>query len=218
MARNDVEGEVAGFVDDLVVVQLPSGAPFEVFKEEQAYCQRIVRQYKDETRVENISDFQDLDRVVILETLVYRYGTWLSRGRTYDGESPAESTYSRILKDQSAELRMLKASIGIDKKTRDAQQGDASVAGRWEDLQRRARQFEIVRCSQTQAALTLMHELLGIVTAHENMNDDERKELHLTAEEVIEWIHTNARRRFNEIDEEFIMNNQRMWAPLRPVQ
>lgn len=110
--------------DTLVPVTLPSGAKHAVFKREASYLKERVDRYQADLSFSNVSDLQTLDTIVVYETLLWRWGQWLSRQVDYWNEPVDEKELTRQSKDTSQEVRQLKKNLGVDKVTRDKVKGE----------------------------------------------------------------------------------------------
>lgn len=197
--------------ENMVLVQLPSSAPFPVHEEEVAYFQQRVHLYVTEFRFLNISDLQDVDRMTILELMVYRWGQWLTRGKDYFGDPVDLNETQKQFKEYSNELRQLKKLLGIDKLARDKAKGDDSVSAYIASLQRRAKEFGVMREAQLGKALELFQQMSALVTLHKNCDELERREQHITTDDLIEWLRDIAIPEFEQIDAYFRTHSQKMW-------
>lgn len=198
--------------DLTVSVSLPSGGDFEVYPSETKHFKERVKRYTKDNKFVNIADLQDVDRMMILELLVWRYGNWVSMQKDYWGEAVDETTMSKTIKDLSAELRNIKQSLGIDKVSRDKQRGEDSF-GAWLDRAKtRAVEFKVMREDQLGKALELFNELKAQVLLTENTTPDEQREMRCTQDHVWEWIRDKAIPEYDQIDEHFRKNKQQYWV------
>ena len=199
---------------DLIEVELPSGNPFEVLTDEEAdYVERLVTEYTSAFEFTNISDIQDLDRIIFLELHVYRWSRWSSRTINYAGEKVDQVDLQRRVKDFSGELRQLKRNMGVDAVTRDKAKGEGSIPHFIATLRTRARIFGVHRETQLDRALELTNQLIGLVTVWKNcIDDEERRQLHHTTEDVIGWLLEVYMPEYQEIDAHFRAHNQAYWV------
>jgi hypothetical protein len=197
--------------DDLRIVLLPSGAGFSIYEREVAYFEGRVHRYLADNKLTNASDFATLDQVLVLELLFWRYGNWASQQKDYWDEPIDEAGMVKLIKETSTELRQMKASLGIDKISRDKQRGEDSVAVYLENLRSRAKEFGVMREEQLTKGLTLIHEILAKATLYVNCTPDEREELKIQADDILQWINTDVRQSFDEIDAHFRENSQKFW-------
>jgi len=197
--------------EELRDVTLPSGAPFKVYPREVSYVRDRVRRYLKDNVFTNVSDLQDVDRLISLELLVWRYTLWVSQQKDYWGEPIDEPGYARMVKEISGELRQLKATLGLDKLTRDKQRGDDSVAAYLQDLAVRAREFGIMRNEQAAKAIELFKTLQYKLNLHDNCTERERLENEITSDHILEWLRSSAIPEFEAIDAAFRENVQKMW-------
>jgi hypothetical protein len=179
-----------------------TGTPYPVLHQKEVdYWNDVVHRYTEDYRFTNISDLQDLDRVLSMELLAYRYQQWVVLERDYDGQSVDVEELNKNVREISKEIRLVKASLGMDKKSRDKDKGE-STAAYIENLRNRAREFGIKRNNEAVMAVTLFNELKGLITFHDNCLPDEKKENHIEDADVIEWVR-KAIPRFDAIDESF---------------
>jgi hypothetical protein len=197
--------------DGMVNVKLPSGATFPVYVEEVDYIQERAKLYMSQNHFVQVSDHQDVDRMLILELFVYRWGVWLSRGRDWWGDPIDDDKTQKSINAWSTELRQLKKQLGLDKATRDKERGDDSVGAYIESLQIRAREFGVMREDQLAKALELFNQLHSLVTLWENSDEIERREMHVTIEDVMEWLTTIAFPEYDAIDLYFRTHTQSAW-------
>lgn len=195
-----------------IMVDLPSGVAQPVLNHDEAdYLTERVARYHDDNALSNISDLQDLDRMLVMELLAHRWGIWVSQRSDYDGRPIDEAFYQRQINAYSTELRQLKKLLGLDKPARDRTSGEGSVAHYWEQLAARAKAFGVMRVRQVDRALILTNQLIGLVTFHKNATEAEREEFHVTADDIIDWVDTVYRPEFQEIDAHFRANSQSTW-------
>jgi hypothetical protein len=193
-----------------IEVVSPSGAMFTVASEgEKEYFENVSRKYISDNHFINISDLQDLDRVLIMELMCWRWGLWLSREHDYEGNPVDSDLIKKAINDYSKELRLLKKSLGMDKATRDKEKGE-SVADYIENLRLRAKEFGVTRNKQAAKAITLFQELKALIVLHDNCTEDERKENHATHADIVDWV-KSVIPEFDEIDEEFKKTSQKYW-------
>lgn len=193
------------------LVEAPSGAPFTVLtQEEQSYFRSVAKKYTDEYRFSNVSDLQDLDRILIAEVLSFRWGTWLSKEVDYWGDPIDTDSVTKKLNDYSKELRLMKKSLGMDKPARQKEKSE-NPADYIETMRQHAREFGYMRNEQAVKAITLFQELTSLIQYHDNCTEDERREEDMEIEDVIEWIRVRAIPEFQQIDRDFRETSQKYW-------
>lgn len=197
--------------DGMVMVQMPSKATFPVHEQEVDYITERAALYLSQNHFPNISDLQDVDRMLILELMVFRWGSWLSREKNWWGDAVDDDKLQKSLNAYSTELRQLKKQLGLDKATRDKEKGEDSVAAYLQNLQIRAREFGIMRESQLAKCIELFQQLQALVTLHRNSDETERREMHTTQDDLFEWLTTVAFPEFNIIDAHFREHSQKAW-------
>lgn len=197
---------------DEVEVTLPSGGAFSASAHEAEFIAELSRRYTTEFAFQSSSDLSDLDRVVIFEALVRRWGRWLSR-RVDDAGLPIdEKTVGDRIANTSSELRQLKKLLGIDKVAREKAKGEGSVPHYLANLLERAKAFGVNRERQLDKALELANQLSSLVVLYGNCNEDERRSLHVTQADLIEWIESVFIPEFEAIDAHFREHDQRFWV------
>lgn len=195
----------------LVEIELVSGATAKVMSQEEADWFVTSRdKYLSETRFTENTDVQDLDRLLMLELLLFRWNQWMLSGIDYEGSLITETDLARKIKDQTDSINRLKEQMGLSKKARDSHA--ASVSDRWEDLKRRAKEFGYHREEQLRRALVLVNELSAIVGAYDRSDKEERAKLGFETEtEILDWVRETMLPEFRQIDDHFRANKQRLW-------
>lgn len=197
--------------DEIKQVLLATGTAWGVYPREVAYVNERVKAYRRDFSMDNASDKVSLDQVIQLETLIQRYMTWAAETQDYWGEPVNEKLTSDTVKSLSGELRAVKASLGIDKVTREKNQGTESFLARWNDLLKRAKEFGVMRNEQFDKALETFQELKAKLVLHDHSTDEERKMLGCRMEDIILWIREEAIPLFDAIDEEFRAGGTEKW-------
>ena len=197
-------------VSEKVVVG-PAGGRFTVLTvAEEKNFNELCSRYISDNHFQNVSDLQDLERIIHMEVIHLRYSNWLSTESDYFGEAINVKDTASLLKEFSGELRQLKKAIGIDRASRQKDQGE-SLADYIEGLKERAAEFGVHRENQLTTALTLFNELAGLVTLHDNTLPDERKKLRCTEGDIMRWVRETAVPSYLKVDQHFIENDQRFW-------
>lgn len=200
-------------MDDVLKVILPSGANFVVLTpEEKKYLEDRVARYLTDNHFVNISDHQDLDRLVTFELFVYRWSLWLSYGSDYFGDEIESRALSSQIEAYAQEVRLLKKNLGIDKPARDKARGDDSVVNYLAKLRDRAREFGVMRNKQFDKVLELFQQLHALIGFHDRCDETERRENHATAEDIFAWIREVAIPEFDRIDSDFRQTQQKYWV------
>lgn len=200
-------------VEEGLPVDLPSGVTFYVLTQDEVeYVRSRVSRYLADNHFVNVSDLQDVDRMVTMELLVHRWTLWLSRGKDYFDDDVDEKAFRASVGDYSTEVRQLKKSLGIDKLTRDRTRGDDSVPEYLAQLRTRAKEFGVMRENQLGKALELFNQLKTLVTLHDNCDETERIEMRYSMLDIFEWMRQVAFPEFDAIDEHFRLNQQKFWV------
>ncbi|RTK94020.1 hypothetical protein EKI60_04670 [Candidatus Saccharibacteria bacterium] len=186
----------------------PSGSPIPLMTEAEVTFYEDKRdRYQTDNKFTNVSDLLELDRVLLHEVMCFRWGQWLlTGGLDYDGNPQLK--LENMIQLYSKEIRELKAALGVDKKSRDANKG-LNTADFFENLKLRAEQFGIHRNEQIIKAYTLWKELEGLYTLHKNSTPTERSEFKCHEADVFEWLEE----KFVELDalDEAFRTEQKIW-------
>lgn len=192
------------------MVTCPSGATIKVLSDgEKEYYEQIATRYQADNIFQNITDYQELDRLLIMELMVYRWSQWLSEERDYAGELVNVDEIRKNIIENSKEIRLVKKALGLDKATRDKESAE-SVGEFIHQLKLRAKEFGIMRNEQAVSAITMWKELIGIITFYHNSTPEERKEFNRTSDDIMQWI-LDQNEQFEKIDEEFRAGSQQFW-------
>lgn len=194
----------------LFTVLTPTGSELHLQTQEEAdwYESRRDRYLKD-NMFPNVSDLQDLDRLMMLEVLIYRWGLWMAQGFDYLYSRVDENQLKNAIKEYSVETRLIKASLGIDKATRNKEKSE-SIADYIDKLLQRAKIFGYHRNNQYQTAVTKIYELRSMVTTFDRCDEEERRLLDLSHESILDWIRTSLIADWDELDKSF-RESQAMW-------
>lgn len=197
-------------------VSTPSGGTMPVASAaEQAYYERIRDKITTEFEFTVSSDLNDLDRILSMELTVWRLGRQLTKSEDLHGRPllPIDQTrLQKSLTDTQTVLAKAKYELGISKSARDKAQDGESVAAYLENLRVRAGEFGVMRNKQAQLAIALLQEVISISGTWQRSNALERHHLgHESAEDVLTWITNVIKEQFDEIDTEFIQQNQKYW-------
>lgn len=202
---------VEGLAEDGIPVELPSGAKYFVLTANEAeYLRERIQRYLSDNHFFNVSDFQEIDRMITFELLIHRWGMWISKTRNYFDEDINVRQYNDMIQELSKEVRQLKKGLGLDKATRDRTRGDDSVSALWENLQRRALSHGYMRNKQFVQTITSFQRIKAMIIFHDNCDALERKENACELGDVVDVIREELAK-FDQIDEEFRHNEQTLW-------
>jgi len=214
----DDDLDIGQFLDDdedsptsqHVAVTTPAGASVTVMNQDEAdYYNQVAARYQSDNKFSNISDILELDRILTMELMCYRWSLWILTGQDYTGRSVNPTEVQKSIETYSKEIRGIKKDLGIDKSTRD-KGGAESLADYIENLRVRAREFGITRNKQAVRAITLLMQIRALITLYDNSTQSERKEFNVTAEELFDWI----KQQFDEFEEidKALRENQKYWV------
>ncbi len=201
--------------EDGFPVALPSGAVFWVLSEaEVSYVEDRRDRYLSDNHFVNISDLQDVDRMLISEMLILRWTQWVSRGKDFWGDPIDEQAFRRSINDYASELRQLKKALGVDKGTRDKTRGEDSTATYIETLRARAKEFGYHRNNQAAKAMELFNQMHEKVVLLDNTTPDEQAELDITPAAFIKWVREVCIPEYEALDHAFRNreDGQRYWV------
>ena len=102
----------------------------------------------------------------------------------------------------------IKGSLGIDKKHRDAANGE-TWAQYIENVRKRAKQMGIHRDEQNYTAFNILMSIRAKITLHKNSIPTERTEFEVHAGQILEWIEEECLV-LDELDKHF-RENQKIW-------
>jgi hypothetical protein len=201
----DDDEEVVTGID----VVTPSGATITVLNQSEAdYYDQVHQRYLSDNKFKNVSDILELDRILVMELMCYRWGIWILAEEDYFGRKINPTEVQKSIETYSREIRGIKKDLGIDKSTRDKDKGD-SVAEYVQMLGIRAKEFGISRNKQAAKAIELLMEARALITLYENSSESERKEFHANINDIVTWF-KNRFVEFEEIDAE-LRKNQSTW-------
>lgn len=194
----------------LYTVESPTGSPLHLQTEgESTWYEKQRDQYLHDNRFVNISDLEDLSRLLTLEIMSYRWTTWLTQGFDYLAGRVNENELKNAIKDYSTEIRLVKASLGIDRVTREKDKGE-TVGDYIAGLLKRAKEFGVHRNDQYEKAVTLIWELISMIQTYDRCDEQERRELDLSYETIMEWIRTRMISDWDSMNDAFRLE-QKAW-------
>lgn len=168
--------------------------------------------YMEQTKFTEVTDMRDMDRLLAMELMVFRWTQWMSAGVDYLNDMIDEGKLQAQLKAYSDQITKIKTSMVLSKDARDAAANDGNFAKWFSDLKQRAKIFGKHRENQLQVALTLMNELSGIVTTFDRSDEEERIRAGFTSNEaIVGWIRQHMIPQYKALDEYFTQNVQRYW-------
>lgn len=203
-----------GSSSTLKSVALASGSQMQVQNDdEKAWFEGTRDHYVADYALTEATDIRDIDRLLVMELMTHRWTQHLAAGRDYGGGKIDDKALRANLRDYAGEISKLKASLGISKEARDKAANTGSVAQYLSDLRMRAKAFGIHRDNQTTKAIALLKEIFALVVAYDNSDTEERVKLGLeTPDAILEWVRDTAMPEFNQLDEDFRNNHQRLWV------
>lgn len=196
------------------IVQLVSGKDVTVQTDAEADWFVTTRNaYTGELKFTEKTDLIDLDRMLVLELMIFRWTQHLSAGLDYDGDMVNEKELTANLKLYSDQLNKVKESMGLSKKARDDSANEGNFAAWLGDVKSRAKIFGIHREKQLTKALALMNELSTVVGSFDRADEEERRKLGFEDEkEIVEWVRDIMLPEYHALDAYFREHEQRYWV------
>ncbi len=197
-------------IDDSLVVNGSSGTEYIVLiPEEAVWFRSALDKYQEQYSFDNIADLQDLDRLLAMELLSYRYSAWMIRETDYEGNQYDDKVVRKDKIDIDKNIISVKAHLGIGRKNR-VESEQESTADYISNLLQRAGEFGVHRDAQNAKILNLFMDLKTLIGLHDRSDDEERTHNRVHQEDIIEWIRKVAIPEFAELDDHFRVN-QRIW-------
>lgn len=195
---------------ELYSVDTPNGSNLNLLNEDEArYYESQRDKYLSDNRFTNVSDIEDLSRLLVLEVMVRRWSTYLAQGFDYLAARINETECKSNIKEYSTEIRLVKASLGIDRAQREKDKGE-TVGDYVATLLARAKAFGVHRNQQYAKSVTFLWELINQVQTYDRCNDDERRELDLTPESILDWVRSTVIPEWAALNNDF-RQQQRIW-------
>jgi hypothetical protein len=195
----------------LYTVQTPSGSDIHLQTEEEAeWYERRRDRYLSDNHFPNVSDLMDLDRLLMMEVLSYRWSLWMAQGFDYLYSRVDENTLKNSIREYSTETRLLKQAMGIDKATRDKDKSE-SLADYVQNLLDRAKEFGYHRNEQYEIVVTKFYQLRSMVLTFDRCDEEERSLLDLSYESIFDWIREHVIKDMDEHAAAF-RKNQAIWV------
>lgn len=169
--------------------------------------------YMSQTKFTETTDLRDLDRLLIMELMIFRLSQHLAQGKDYFGfDIEDDALLRRNIREYSEQITRLKSSMGLTKSARD----EASASGDFNtwliNVKIAAKEFGVHREGQLTKALVLMNELSAIIGAYDRSDTEERQKLGFENDtEIVEWCRDTMLPEFRAIDEYFRTHSQKFW-------
>lgn len=194
----------------LYAVLTPTGSTLNLQTEgEGRWYEQQRDRYLTDNRFTNVSDLEDLSRLLTLEIMVQRWQTWITQGFDYIAGRVNESDLRSSIKEYSTEIRQVKASLGIDRVTRERDKGE-TVGDYVHQLTLRAKEFGVHRNEQYSKSVTYIWELISMVKTYDRCDEQERRELDLSPETIVAWVRERLIPTWEEMNASF-RTQQKMW-------
>lgn len=160
------------------------------------------------------SDERALDRLVLMETLMFRWTAQLASGEDYSGDDlnyAEQEALRKNIKEGTVTIASCQQELGLSKVQREKDKAE-SVQAYVDNLLDKAKEFGVHREEQVDLAMNLMNELSAHVGAFSRSDEYERKRIGFPDEAaIITWITENMLPRFKDIDNKWRASNQKYW-------
>jgi hypothetical protein len=194
----------------LYQVSSPSGSTINLQNEGEAiYYESQRDKYLADNRFTNVSDVEDLSRLLTLEVMVHRWSNWLTQGFDYLAGRVNETELKSNIKEYSVEIRLVKASLGIDRAQREKDKGE-TLGDYVANLLDRAKEFGVHRDEQYSKSVTFLWQLISMINTHDRCDEQERRELDLTPDSMIQWVRDTVMTDWDGLNQAF-RANQKIW-------
>lgn len=199
----------------LIKVKTVAGHEIEVMgRYEAKYFRDQQAKYLAENKFTAVTDLADLDRLLFLELMIFRWTGWLSSGKDYDGilAPSQEDQIRKNIKEVGPQISQIKQDLGLTKSQRDKEAFE-SVGQYLVDLKARAKEHGVRREKQLTKAICLIKELFSLVGTYDRSNELERSKIGLETEaDILDWIRFHMKPEFDAIDEYFQQHQQKFWV------
>ena len=163
----------------------------------------------DDNHFTNVSDVEDLSRLLTLEVMVHRWSNWLTQGFDYLAGRVNETELKSNIKEYSVEIRLVKASLGIDRAQREKDKGE-TLGDYVANLLDRAKEFGVHRDEQYAKAVTYLWQLISMINTYDRCDEQERRELDLSSDSMIQWVREQVMPEWAGLNQAF-RANQKIW-------
>lgn len=192
----------------------PTGGEIEVQgdAEERRYKESLTEYTQGVTFTER-SDLEDLERILFMELMNYRWQRWLLSGKDYDGNlvDAREGDLRRWINDYNTAITKIKESLKLDRKGREGDQA-MTFNARWQRLAEHAQRMGVHRVKQLDRALEIMQGYSGAVRTFDRSDQEERNKLGIPDEKALVQMWRDSMPDFDAIDEYFRTHDQAYWV------
>jgi hypothetical protein len=183
-------------------------------KAELDYYSKAQSKYVAENTFTATSDERALDRLVLMETLMFRWQTQLASGKDYDGNplNHAETEAIRKnIKEGAITISNAHKELGLTKEQREKDKAE-SVQAYINNLLARAKERGVHREEQVDLIINLFMEYSAHVNAFLRADTYERQRLGFPdADSLISWWTETGVKRYKDHDDKWRASSQRYW-------
>lgn len=189
-------------------VESPSGTKLPVLSQAEVdFYHDKAEKYQRDYAFSDASDLLELDRLLSLELMAFRWSYFMLQGGV-DYEMMPVMNLEKNLREYSNEIRNIKALLGIDKKSRENNKA-TSLGEYLNKLLLRAEEFGIHRNEQVIAYFNAWNEMMGKVTLYFNSTEEERIEFKNRDIDILNWFREKDAE-INKLDKDFL-EKQKYW-------
>lgn len=181
---------------------------------EKTFYEAQKKKYQTENKFTAVADLTDLDRLLFLELLMFRWSNFLSSGKDYDGYlAPSqEDQLRKNIKETAPLISQIKNDLGLTFSQRTKDQADSAGAYITE-LKKRAKEHGVRREQQLTRALCLIEELSSLIGTYDRSNKLERSKIGLeSADDILDWVRDSMLPEYREVDDYFKQHSQKFWV------
>lgn len=194
-------------------VKSPTGGELDVMGDDEyrRYTESYAA-YTAQVSLDERSDMEDLERILFMELMVYRWSTWMISGKQYDGadiQNPAE--LRRWVSDFTKNIQAIKESLKLDRKGRSSDAG-ATFDERWRRLAEHAKEFGVMREQQLDVALEIMFSIFAAIGTYDRSDEEERKKIGFPDESALLDFIREQRAPFEAVDLYFREHSHKLWV------
>jgi hypothetical protein len=183
-------------------------------KAEQEFYIKAQGKYVSDNVFTVASDERALDRLVLQETMMFRWQSQLASGTDYNGDDlnyAEQEALRKSIKEGAITISSAHNELGLNKLQREKDKAE-SVQVYIDNLLKRGKEFGVHREEQVDLAMNLINELSAHVGAFSRSDEYEKKRIGFPDEaSIINWITENMLPRFKKLDDDWRASSQKYW-------
>lgn len=180
---------------------------------EKAFYEEARDRYAQDFAFSVHSDLRALDRLLLLETQMYRYQWQLAAGTDYDNvdlDAADQVALRRSVKDLGTQISELQNDLNLtlSKRSKDQESAQTYI----QTLLRAAKEHGVRREKEVSKSIELTKELFALAGAYARANEHERRKLGFdSADDIINWVLEYMKPEFDAIDEKYRAEHHRFY-------